>query len=197
MDEESLSTLMHGAAGGIDVPAAPLDAIESRGRRRRRAQQLGGVAGIAAVTALAIGVGMVVAGDGSSPTPPTTSSSCGGDLAPTVLPEWARGGFSDPEPEMPYVLGENGSIAAILFAQPLQSGDSQDAMNKVLWVAKESWEGPTDLVIHAHLEGSDTLVKRAVLGGPGPSGIDMPQAGCWQMDLAWADQTDTVWLRYE
>jgi hypothetical protein len=197
MDEESLSTLMHGAAGGIDVPAAPLDTIESRGRRRRRNQQLGGMAGVAAVTALAIGVGVVVAGNDSSPAPPATSSSCVGDLTPSVLPEWARAGFSDPEPQMPYVLGEDGSIAAILFGQPLESGDSPEATNKVLWVAKEPWEGPTDLVIHAHLEGSDTLVKQVVPGGPGPSGIVMPQAGCWEMDLAWADRTDTVWLRYE
>ena len=100
---------------------------------------------------------------------------------------------------IPAALTEVGQEPAVggVPTQPLQSGDSPEATNKVLWVAKEPWEGPTDLVIHAHLEGSDTLVKQVVPGGPGPSGIEMPQAGCWEMDLAWADTTDTVWLRYE
>jgi hypothetical protein len=49
------------------------------------------------------------------------STGCKATVIVGVLPVWARGGFSDPRPRMPYVLGRAGKIAAILWADPLQS----------------------------------------------------------------------------
>jgi hypothetical protein len=37
---------------------------------------------------------------------------------------------------------------------------------------------------------------RTVPGGPGPSGIALPKAGCWRMSLAWSGRTDQLELKY-
>jgi hypothetical protein len=34
-------------------------------------------------------------------------------------------------------------------------------------------------------------------GGPGPSIIDLPQAGCWHLALKWSGHTDTMRLTYK
>jgi hypothetical protein len=107
-----------------------------------------------------------------------------------VLPSWARTGFTEAQPKIPHVLGEQGRITAILFEDML-SGDSE---KKVLWVARDPWTGATDLKISAR-DGED-VVERTVAGGPGPSGLELPHAGCWQLTLRWADQEDTLALRY-
>jgi hypothetical protein len=39
-------------------------------------------------------------------------------------------------------------------------------------------------------------VTRVVVGGPGPSIIDLPAAGCWRVSLAWSGRTDTLDLQY-
>jgi hypothetical protein len=39
-------------------------------------------------------------------------------------------------------------------------------------------------------------VTHVVNGGPGPSIIDLPAAGCWRLDLRWAGHSDTVDIRY-
>jgi hypothetical protein len=39
-------------------------------------------------------------------------------------------------------------------------------------------------------------VTRVVDGGPGPSIIDLPAAGCWRLDLKWAGHADTLDVRY-
>jgi hypothetical protein len=39
-------------------------------------------------------------------------------------------------------------------------------------------------------------VRRLVMGGPGPSIIDLPAAGCWRMSLAWSGRTDQIDLTY-
>ncbi len=38
--------------------------------------------------------------------------------------------------------------------------------------------------------------RRVVMGGPGPSGIDMPVRGCWQFTLTWSGHRDAVDLLY-
>jgi hypothetical protein len=52
------------------------------------------------------------------------------------------------------------------------------------------------LKIHATLDGTSTVANRHVDGGPGPSIIDLPKAGCWTLDLRWSGHTDTVRLEY-
>jgi hypothetical protein len=117
------------------------------------------------------------------------ASACG-TVDRGVLPIWARTGFSDAQPKIPHVLGEQGRITAILF-EDMTSGDRE---KKVLWVAREPWQGATDLKISAR--DGDDVVERTVAGGPGPSGLELPHAGCWQLTLHWADQEDTLALRY-
>jgi hypothetical protein len=51
-------------------------------------------------------------------------------------------------------------------------------------------------VIYASLNGDDLRVQRRVEGGPGPSIINVPEAGCWSFSLTWADNHDDVAVRY-
>jgi hypothetical protein len=128
-------------------------------------------------------------------------AGCGGESRPTtcepvdrgVLPEWARAGFSDLQPKAPHVIGRDGTIAAVLFGDPLSSPPDANRNNKILWVARRT-PPLGDLKIIAS-QGSRT-VTRVVARGPGPSIIDLPAAGCWQLTLRWAGQTDTMGLAY-
>jgi hypothetical protein len=125
-------------------------------------------------------------------------AGCGGSGKPEAcgtvdrgaLPSWARTGFSEPDPKLPHVLGDRGTITAILFEDML-SGDRE---KKVLWVARDPWQGATDLKIDAR--AGDDVVKRTVAGGPGPSGLELPHAGCWDLTLHWAGRADHLKLAY-
>lgn len=118
------------------------------------------------------------------------------------MPTWARTGFSDPQPRAPYVLGRDGDIAAILFAQPLNAPPGADHNNKILWVSRPDLGGGSagayspDLRIEARLAGGTETVRRTVTGGPGPSIIDLPTAGCWHLTLQWSGHTDSLDLAY-
>jgi hypothetical protein len=39
-------------------------------------------------------------------------------------------------------------------------------------------------------------VVRVVVGGPGPSGINLPSPGCWRLTLQWSGRTDHLDLEY-
>ena len=117
-----------------------------------------------------------------------------------VLPEWAREGFSAPEPTAIHALGRNGEIAAILFGGTLFAPPDNLISNKILWVGRDPATRFGQLVISAQrMDGSTPVgdpVERVVDGGPGPSTIDLPEAGCWRMNLRWADRTDSIDLDY-
>jgi hypothetical protein len=130
------------------------------------------------------------------------SRSATGSCAPLgrgVLPAWARTGFSDPRPRIPHALGRSGRIAAILFGD-LVSPPHKDSGNKILWVSRDPVKAMSDLRISAQrVEDGRPVgraVRRVVVGGPGPSGIDMPAAGCWRMTLRWSGRTDELELAY-
>lgn len=116
-----------------------------------------------------------------------------------VLQSWARTGFSDPEPKIPHVLGDKGLIVAILFG-PLEAPPGPNTGDKVLWVAKDPVKPLSDLKITAErVEDGKPVGRpehRTVQGGPGPSGIELPKAGCWRMSLAWSGRKDQLELRY-
>jgi hypothetical protein len=88
----------------------------------------------------------------------------------TVLPVWARGGFSSPRPAMPHVLGRKGLIVAIL------------------WAEKDALAAPPRAV--------GAPVSRVLQGGPGPSFVNMPEPGCWRLSLHWSGRHDTLDLGY-
>jgi hypothetical protein len=117
-----------------------------------------------------------------------------------VLPLWARGGFSAAKPRIAHITGRSGSIMAILFAQPLEAPPAATHNNKILWVARVDTQTFSNLqigaqrMVGAHNVG--TRVSRVVRGGPGPSIIDLPAAGCWRLALHWAGHSDTLDVRY-
>jgi hypothetical protein len=189
---DDISTLLWRTASGLDVRDAPVEEIVRTGRRRARRRLVAQVAGtVAAVAVVAV---LVPLGIGARPTTSAAPVGCAAEVAPAVLPGWARSGFSDPAPTVPYVLGDGGHIAAILFG-PLTSPPEPDRSNKILWVAREP-APPGPLLIVARRSPDDPPVVREVPGGPGPSGVDLPAPGCWTLDLRWGDRTDTVRLNY-
>ena len=100
---------------------------------------------------------------------------------------------------MPYVVGDRGDIVAILWADhdPLHAPPLAQRNNKILWVARMVPGGPfTALRIRATLDGTSQAVTRQVPGGPGPSIINLPAAGCWSLDLSWSGHHDHLTLRY-
>ncbi len=197
MDEHDLSTLLRRSGDTIEVVDVRPGELADRGRRRRRTTRLArGAALVATVAALGAGaLGVDSLRTGPDPGPAAAVVGCTDQVTPRVLPSWARAGFSDPEPRMPYVESADGSIIAILWGR-LSSPPSPEVNNKILWVAHDYGPTPTDLSIRAHLEGGDSTVERTVPGGPGPSIIDLPAPGCWRLDLTWDGLTDTVHLAY-
>jgi hypothetical protein len=103
---------------------------------------------------------------------------------------------------MPHVLGHRGLIVAILWASPraLFAPPSPRLNNKILWVSRTPGVPGAPLHITARQVVGNKLVGAAqsqvVLGGPGPSTVNMPAAGCWQFDLKWSGQKDSLFLQY-
>ncbi len=97
---------------------------------------------------------------------------------------------------MPYVMGGRGNIVAILWADPLHSPPLADRTNKILWVSKVVAMLPGPLRIQATLHGTGRTATREVTGGPGPSIINLPAAGCWSFNLSWDGHKDHLELRY-
>jgi hypothetical protein len=108
---------------------------------------------------------------------------------------WARSGFTPPDQSVPYVLGTKDQIVGVLFGYPLRSPPRPDRANKILWVSRSTAQRDP-LKIQATLTGSTRRTSRQVYGGPGPSIIDMPSAGCWIFRLSWSGRTDTVAVPY-
>lgn len=109
----------------------------------------------------------------------------------------AHAGFSDPEADVPHVIGRAGDIAAILFGDPPLS---TERANKILWVSRPAEKPLSDLRIEAQrMDGRRAVgrpVSRTVAGCPGPSIIDLPAAGCWRLSLRWSGRSDGLDLQY-
>lgn len=148
---------------------------------------VGAALAVAGAAALAVAL-LTGSGHGG---PPATGPSC--VAVDGVLPAWARGGFSDPEPVQPHVLGDHGEIVGVLWG-PLSAPPTPDLGNKILWVAREPSGGP--LVITAH-RGTEPPTVQVLPDGPGPSNVDLPAPGCWTLDLTWPGHTDSVRLPYD
>jgi hypothetical protein len=179
---------------------------EARRRRRRR-----WIRGTSAVLLVAGGATTWVLLERPAGTPraanttvprPAAAGACASAVAYGSLPIWARSGFQPPSVAMPYVLGARGDIVAVLWARhdPLVTPTPPDRANKILWVSKLPFSAGSSLQITTRQLIGGTAVgpvqRRSVAGGPGPSTIDMPTAGCWQFTLRWSGHTDTVDLPY-
>ncbi|MEV0804888.1 hypothetical protein [Micromonospora sp. NPDC050200] len=130
----------------------------------------------------------------------SAATGCGSRIETGSLPDWADAGFSG-DSRIPHVFGAKGDIVAVLFGHPLARARDGGSNNKILWVSRpattsSATASPATLAITATLDGTDTQVTREVTGGPGPSIIDMPRAGCWHLELRWSGRTDTMDLVY-
>jgi len=190
--------------------------LEQRGHRpdRRAWRGLGGVIAIlSSVIAIAVAAVILISvhadkpresasSPARSPIATSRAAACraSAHVQPRVLPVWARSGFSDPKHRMPYLLGRARKIAVILWADPLRSPPPKDHNNKILWVARAPTNPGSDLRIAAQLMSGTTAigapVVRRVIGGPGPSIINLPTSGCWRLTLRWSHVIDAVDLRY-
>ncbi len=131
--------------------------------------------------------------------------SCAAAVKVAPLPSWARAGFTPPDQPVPQVLGLHGDILGVVFGDPLRAPAVEGHGNKILWLARPVGESHAtvvggdqspDLKIHATLNGSALAVDRQVVGGPGPSIIDMPAAGCWTFALTWSAHHDSLAVPY-
>jgi hypothetical protein len=192
-------------AGGRAGEAEALIQEARRRRRRRWFRGMGAVllvaSGVATWAALKPSAGAPRAANFSA-TPLAAAGSCPSAVTYGPLPAWARAGFHPPSMAMPYVLGSRGDIVAVLWARqdPLVTPTPPDRNNKILWVSKVPVTLGSPLEITARQMVGGTAVgsvqRRTVAGGPGPSLIDMPAAGCWQFTLRWSGHVDTVDLPY-
>ena len=179
---------------------------EARRRRRRR-----WIRGTVAVLLAGAGATTWVLVDGPAGTPraanvtasrPAPAGGCAPAFAYGTLPTWARAGFNPPTMAMPYVLGARGEIVAVVWARqdPLVTPAPPDRNNKILWVSKtpDPTGAPLQITARRLIGGTAAgpVQQRTVAGGPGPSIIDMPAAGCWQFTLRWNGHTDTIDLPY-
>jgi len=126
----------------------------------------------------------VVAVAESGPQAPSAGGGCRSTVSTGVLPSWARAGFFGPQPpRVPHVLGTHGRIVAILFGGTLHAPPSADLRNKILWVSPTG--GMEPLRIDATRADGRAHAQRVIAGGPGPSYVDLPSAGCWRLTLSW------------
>lgn len=202
--EALLTRSLHASVDVLAPPPGLVEGGRERALSRRRRSRLSAGAAAAAAVLVAGGLAVALPSRDDSP-PPVAGDGCRSVVDTGVVPEWARTGFSDPEPSVPHVLGDQGRIVAILFGRTLHSPPSDDVSNKVLWVSAPSDlprdpDASNDLVIDATLEGTDArTVRRVVVGGPGPSTLDLPGAGCWHLELTWGSRPvdhDTLDLEY-
>jgi hypothetical protein len=132
---------------------------------------------------------------GTSDPAVAVTPNCESTVTREVLPEWARAGFSEPEPVMPFVRSASGNVVAILFEDELTSPAAPNDANKVLWV----WNRlPTDVtLIHAvaRLDGTGPAVTKGVPTPAGPSSVELPAPGCWRLSLTWPGGSDSIDLR--
>lgn len=208
--EQQVAVAMHATAERVTPPVDVLvRGGAERGARLRRRRSRYVVAFGGAVGAMAVLVVALATGFGSHaprPTPPAgqhavSPAACGSPVRTDVLPEWAWAGFSNPKAGgIPWVMGAEGKLVAILFGQPLSAPEAKDHANKILWVSQWGQEPMAPLVVTATARGAlrPQPVVVPIPGGPGPSYLDLPYPGCWHLDLTWDNgkQHDSMDLTY-
>jgi hypothetical protein len=169
--------------------------VRERSRRARLFRS-----GAVLAVAVAIAVAVVAALPGLRAARGTAAYGPGPDVVPAchstvvrgVLPAWARSGFSDPEPVMPYVRSASGRVVAILFTERLTSPPRRDVANKVLWVWQTYPGNVADAHLTARLDGTGPAVTAGLPAPVGPSYVDLPSPGCWRLTMSWPGGTDTI-----
>jgi hypothetical protein len=167
-------------------------------RRVRRGRLIRGTATAAVAAAAVLAAGFAVLPDehhaGSPASNPTVTvvPACESTVTRGVLPDWARTGFSDPKPVMPFVSSRSGNVVAILFADPLHSPPSPDINNKILWVWHRLPSAVPEIRMTARRNGNGPAVTAGLPSPVGPSIVDLPSTGCWRVTLTWPGGSDTL-----
>jgi hypothetical protein len=186
-----LDQLIAGAFDDLAARAPHDPRLAARVRTRaRRGRLAGGAAALGALVAATAAVAVVTvrpdaeraAGPASTPAP------CRSAVVTGVLPTWARGGFSDPEPVMPYVRSAGGNIVAIIW-EPLTGPPKDNSGDKVLWVWRDPQIGGVRAV--ARLNGTGAPVSFAD-NVTGPSSVSLPSPGCYRVTITWPGGSDTM-----
>ena len=121
-----------------------------------------------------LGMSVLAQASGSSSSTVSSAASCAARVVDGVLPSWARAGFSESKPRMRYELGTDHEIAVSTNGSPL-------------------------LISAQRMNGSQPVgqaLRRRVTGGPGPSIINLPAAGCWRFNLRWSGHHDLLDVDY-
>jgi hypothetical protein len=190
-DEDTVRQLrsaMALAARGHRLDPAAAEDAWAAARGSRGSSRWAVAASVALVLALAAGLAAVRATNRPSRNA-AAAPSCALSTAP--LPAWARDGFTPSAYRTPHVVGAAGQIVAVPFAQPLRVHQPAGRNNKVLWQARVPG---APLVVHARL--GTRLVTRTLPDGTGPSYLNLPAPGCWQLTLHWPGHRDSLALRY-
>jgi len=154
-----------------------------------------GLPAIGALAMLAAGCSASGPAPGAEDARPS-AGACVSTVTRDALPTWARTGFSDDGSGVPHVFSERGDIIAVLFSYPLMASTDPDITNKILWVSRLPQQPMHPLTIEATLDGTTTPVAREIGGGPGPSSVNLPGAGCWRLTLNWSGHSDAITLRF-
>jgi hypothetical protein len=160
--------------------------------------------GLLVCASLSLFTGCTQSAPSTTPTSDMTARdlTCLTTITPAPLPTWAADGFSPTGRQSEkQVHGVSDLILGVVFGDPLRAPNVAGHGNKILWVTRplntrtESSRDP-NLKIHATLNGTSTVVDRVIAGGPGPSRVDLPRAGCWTFNLSWSGHSDRLALLY-
>jgi hypothetical protein len=119
------------------------------------------------------------------------------------VPGWLddAGAHSNPD-SLPYAVATPATAAGFLFGYPLRAGHPENPANKILWVVALA-RGGSPLVISGHPVGKSAplvAVTQPANSTPGeiyPTIVDVPEPGCWHLDLVWAGHQTSIELEYQ
>jgi hypothetical protein len=119
------------------------------------------------------------------------------------VPKWLdeAGGHNNPN-GAPYVIATPAIAAGFIFGYPLRAGHPESPSNKILWVVGMPRNGSALEITGHPIDAASPTIKlvQPANSSPGdiyPSAVDVPQAGCWHFDLAWAGHHAVVELIYQ
>ncbi len=189
--EQSLSAVFDDLAARAPHDPELARTVRQRAQRRRTAW-------LAASTAAAcvLGAGVVLErgrddGGVTQLVPEQAARACDGTPTVGVLPVWARTGFSEAEPVMPYVRSRSGRVLGILFGS-WSPGDGGRQARKVLWVWNEGPDAGSPVRLSAQRDGVGAVVTEGLPMPWGPSTVELPSSGCWRLTLSSGTWSDTV-----
>jgi hypothetical protein len=205
----NMDEVLQDAFGDLAARAPHDESLAGTIQRRSRYRRAVTVAPLAAAVAVIAVVGAVLLVRPVVRDQSAAAATLCTPIQTAVLPSWARAGFSEKEPRSRFVTSTSGAMVAIVFADPLISPARPDVGNKILWVPNtdnpaasipsprsDYVAGDLDLHITGRLENGTATMHTTVVGGSGPSIVNVPQPGCWKFDLTWGNRHDTINIPY-